>query len=156
MLEVCFTAPCAAPVEVAWEYLSDYRNAVKYMHGMVSYVPTGPLEKGLGATFDGTMKVGPSTMSSSVETVSWEENSLAAYKSTQGVDTSTIYRFRKIDDRHCEVEFTMVFELPGGVAGRAMEKAIEPIVRANGKQTCENMTRVIDEYYTQLGDSIQS
>ncbi|EME15499.1 SRPBCC family protein [Rhodococcus triatomae] len=155
MLEIVFVAPCAAPVQVAWEYFSDYRNAVKYMHGMVSYTPTGSLEKGLGASFDGAMKIGPSTMNSTVETVTWEENSLAVYKSIQGVDLTTTYRFSKVDDEHSEVQVEMLFELPGGVAGRAMEKAIEPIVRANANNTRDNMTRVVGEYYASVRNPAQ-
>ncbi|MFF0816695.1 SRPBCC family protein [Rhodococcus sp. NPDC003318] len=155
MLETVFVAPCDAPVEVAWDYFSDHRNAVKYMHGMVSYTPTGPLDKCAGATFDGAMKLGPSTMKSTVETVTWEENSLAVYKSTQGVNLTTTYRFRKVDDDRCEVEVEMFFELPGGVAGRAMEKAIEPIVRSNANQTRDNMTRLVGEYHTEIKNSVQ-
>ncbi|RIT49500.1 SRPBCC family protein [Mycobacteroides abscessus] len=149
MLEVNFQAVCEAPVSVAWEYLSDWRNAVKYMDGMEKYVPTGPLEKGLGSTFEGVMRVGPTPLTSNVETVAWDENQLAVYKSTSGVDTITKYRFTEIDANRCEVEYRMVIQLPGGIAGRAMEKVIEPLVRTSAANTEKNMVRVIGEFYSQ-------
>lgn len=149
MLEVNFQVVCDAPVAVAWEYLSDWRNAVKYMDGMEKYEPIGPLDKGIGATFEGVMRVGPTPLTSKVETVAWDENQLAVYKSTSGVDTITKYRFTELSVDRCEVEYRMVITLPGGIAGRAMEKVIEPLVRTSAANTEKNMARVIGEYYAQ-------
>lgn len=153
MLEVNFQAICDAPVWIAWEYLSDWRNAVKYMDGMEKYVPIGSLDKGLGAAFEGVVRLGPSPLTSQVETVVWDENQLAVYKSISGTDTVTKYRFTEIDTVRCEVEYRMVIQLPGGIAGRAMEKVIEPLVRASAAKTELNMIRVVGEYYAERKSS---
>ncbi|MGW1493542.1 SRPBCC family protein [Streptomyces sp. NPDC002402] len=147
MTEVRFVATCNAPVDVVFEYLDDYRNVVEYWHGMSSYQPVGEPDQGLGSVFEAVSKVGPSTLKSTIRTIQWEKNVRVAYKSVSGMDTSTSFDFAVVDESRSSVEFCIEFRLPGGIAGRALEKTLEPFVNTAARNTAENITKKAEEYY---------
>ncbi|WNV85248.1 SRPBCC family protein [Umezawaea sp. Da 62-37] len=154
MTEVHFVEKCDAPLEVAFEYLDDYRNVVEYWHGMTSYTPVGDLDHGLGSVYAAVSKIGPSTVKSTLKTIQWEKNALVAYKSTSGMDTSTTFTFSAVDASHSTVELRVEFHLPGGIAGKALEKTLEPFVNASAKKTAQNIsTRIAAYYATRSTDS---
>lgn len=147
MTEVHFVETCDAPVEVAFEYLDNYRNVLDYWHGMVSYTPVGALDHGLGSAYEAVSKIGPSTLKSTLKTVQWEKDVRVAYQSISGMKTSTTFDFSSIDASRSRVELRIEFHLPGGIAGKAMEKTLEPFVNAAAKKTAQNMSKRIAEYY---------
>jgi carbon monoxide dehydrogenase subunit G len=147
MTEVHFVATCDAPLEVTFEYLDDYRNVTDYWHGMSSYTPVGDLARGLGSVYEAVSKVGPSTLKSTIKTVHWEKNVRVAYKSISGMDSSTTFDFAAVDASHSTVDFRIEFHLPGGIAGRALEKTLEPFVSAAAKNTAQNISRKVAAYY---------
>lgn len=147
MAEVSFTAACDAPVAVAFEYLDDYRNVLEYWHGMTSYRPVGQPDHGLGSVFEAVSKIGPSTVKSTIKTVEWEQNERVVYRSVSGMESATFFRFAAVDENHCTVEFRITFRLPGGVAGRALEKTLEPFVSTAARNTAENISKKVGEYH---------
>lgn len=147
MLSVSFSQKCPAPLGVVFEYLDDYRNVADYWDGMVSYGPTGDRDRGVGAIFEGEMKLGPTPMRSRLETVAREQDTLFEYRSVGGIKTSISYRLAAVDEHSTTVDFRLEFELPGGVAGRAVERTVEPLVRASAKKTAENLAREVSAYY---------
>ncbi|MGH3758451.1 SRPBCC family protein [Actinophytocola sp.] len=147
MGEVYFVATCDAPVEVAFEYLDDYRHVTDYWHGMVSYTPIGDLDQGLGSMFEAVNKIGPSTLATTLKTVVWEKNTRVVYESVSGMDTTTAFEFSATGESACRVEMRVRFRLPGGIAGRAMEKALEPFVGSATRNTAQNMAREINAYH---------
>ncbi|MEU9204128.1 SRPBCC family protein [Streptomyces sp. NPDC048332] len=148
MTEVRFVAACDAPVDIAFEYLDDYRNVTQYWHGMSSYRPVGTPDQGLGSVFEAVSKVGPSTLKSTIRTVEWEQNARVFYRSVSGMDSATRFEFTAIDETHCTVEFSIEFKLAGGIAGRALEKTLEPFVSTTAKNTAANISKKVAEYYT--------
>ncbi|MFI6644541.1 SRPBCC family protein [Streptomyces sp. NPDC050504] len=147
MTEVRFTATCDAPLDITFEYLDDYRNVTEYWHGMESYRPAGALDHGPGSMYEAVSKIGPSTLKSTIETVEWEKNTRIAYKSVAGMDSSTTFDFAAVDAAHSTVEFRIEFRLPGGIAGRAIEKSLEPFVATAARNTAANISKRVAEYY---------
>jgi carbon monoxide dehydrogenase subunit G len=147
MPEIHFVEICDAPVEVAFDYLDNYRNVTDCWHGMSSYTPVGELDHGLGSVFQAVSKLGPSTVKSTVKTVGWEKNVRLAYKSIAGMDTSTAFDFTAIDETHSRVDFRVEFTLPGGIAGKALAMTLEPVVNATAKSTVQNLAREIAAYH---------
>ncbi|EWM18740.1 SRPBCC family protein [Kutzneria sp. 744] len=143
MTEVRFVQECAAPVEAAFAYLADYRNVLDYWHGMTTFEPVGDLDRGLGATFRSETKVGPSTLKSTIRTVEWEENVRLAYRSVAGMDSATSFELTPIDGNRSQVAFRIEFQLPGGIAGKAMERTLMPFVSTAARKTAENLVRGI-------------
>ncbi|WP_316525460.1 SRPBCC family protein [Kitasatospora brasiliensis] len=147
MTEVSSVAHCDVPLEVAFEYLDDYRNVTDYWYGMQSYQPVGELDHGLDSVFEATSKLGPSTVKSTVKTVRWERNALVEYKSVSGLDTATSFVFSAVDESRSTVEFRIEFHLPGGIAGRAMEKTLAPFVHTAVESTARSISVRVAEYY---------
>ncbi|MGV9482850.1 SRPBCC family protein, partial [Gordonia aichiensis] len=73
MTEVRIVEDCAASAETAFEYVNDYRKLPHFLYGIESFVPVTDQTDGLGATFDGHMKLGPASLKSRVEVVKWEK-----------------------------------------------------------------------------------
>ncbi|MGW4059303.1 SRPBCC family protein [Amycolatopsis sp. NPDC004747] len=147
MTEVSFTEECAAPVDVAFAYLADYRNVLGYWHGMTSFEPVGSLDRGLGSVFASAMKIGPSTLKSTIKTVEWEENARLAYRSVSGMDSATTFDLTPIDEHRSRVAFRVEFQLPGGIAGKAMERTLLPLIGAAARKTAENLVRGIAAHH---------
>ena len=70
------------------------------------------------------------TLSSVVDITTWTENRAIGWKSIEGFKQTGKWTF-KSSPGGTEATFDMEFELPGGIAGRMMSRAAEPIVRSN-------------------------
>ncbi|MFI9626385.1 SRPBCC family protein [Streptomyces sp. NPDC052042] len=147
MSEVCFTATCDAPLDFAFSYLDDYRNVLEYWHGMTSYRPVGELDHGLGAVFESTIRLGPSSQRSTIKNVHWEENVRVSYESISGMRSTTSFLFREVSGNRSEVEIRIGFSLPGGMAGRALEKTLEPFISAAARNTAANISEKVSARY---------
>jgi len=147
MTDIRFIATCDAPLDVAFEYIDDHRNVLEYWHGMTKYQPVGEPDHGLDSVFEAVSKIGPSTLKSKIRTVEWKRNVLVAYRSVSGMESATTFDFAAVDEDHSIVELSVSFKLPGGIAGKALEKTLEPFVSTAAKNTAENISKKVAEYY---------
>ena len=125
-----------APVATVFAYVDDYKNTTKYMKGLTKWKPTGTETHGKGAQFDVAMRAGPSTLGSVVDITAWTENSTIGWVSRSGFKQSGKWAFRAHGDR-TDVTFDMDYAFGGGIAGRLVGKAAEPIVRMNLEQSVD-------------------
>lgn len=147
MAEVSFVTTCDAPLSVTFDYLDDPTKVTDYWHGMVSYRAIGEPDRGPGSVFEAESKIGPSTVKTTLKTVEWEKDVRVAYKSVSGMDTSTTFEFTAIDETHTAVALRVVFHIAVGLAGKALEKTLEPFVSASAKATSENIAREVARHY---------
>lgn len=139
MAEVSFSTECDAPTDVTFGYVADHRNVTEYWHGMTSYEPVGDRDAGLGAVFDAVSKLGPSNLRSRIEIVEFEPGSRLVFRSVSGTKSTTEYDFVSVGDGRCRLDFRIEFDLPGGIAGRAIEKSLAPFVSMAAKKTAESI-----------------
>lgn len=139
MTEVGFSQECDAPADVTFGYVADHRNVCEYWHGMTSYEPVGDRDSGIGAVFDAVSKLGPSSMRSRIEIVEFEPGSRLVFRSVSGTRTTTEYDFVPVGDGRCRLDFRIEFDLPGGIAGKAIERSIAPFVSTAAKKTAEGI-----------------
>lgn len=128
----------AAPVDTVFAYVDDYRNTTKYMKDLVKWQPTTDVTHGKGAKFDVGMKAGPTTLSSIVDINTWTENRAIGWKSLEGFKQTGKWSFTARGDA-TEVTFDMEYEFGGGIAGRMLGRAAEPIVRSNLQSSVRNL-----------------
>jgi len=128
----------AAPVEAVFGYVDDYRNTTKYMKDLVKWKPTGKTTHGKGAQFAVGMKAGPTTLSSVVDITTWTENRAIGWTSREGFKQSGQWSF-KPKGATTDVTFDMEYEFGGGIAGKVLGRAAEPIVRANLAQSVKTL-----------------
>ncbi|MFN2581845.1 MAG: SRPBCC family protein [Candidatus Dormibacteria bacterium] len=119
-----------APVETVFAYVDDYRNTTKYMKDLVKWEPTSDVTHGKGAKFESAMKAGPSTLNSAIDITTWTENRTIGWRSISGFKQTGKWSFKPRGDQ-TDATFEMEYEFGGGIAGRMLGRAAEPIVRQN-------------------------
>ncbi|RDI48374.1 SRPBCC family protein [Nocardia mexicana] len=147
MTAVKIVAECAASSETAFAYVDDYRNLPNFISEISEFTPVTEQVQGVGATFDGTIRLGPVTLHSRVEIVRWEENSALAVKSIKGFEIESTFLFHAKDDGTCVVDAIVDYRVPGGIAGKVLGKTIEPFVKLAVKHTTGNLTTQIAEHH---------
>jgi uncharacterized membrane protein len=127
-----------APVATVFAYVDDYRNTTKYMKDLVKWQPTGKVTHCKGARFDVGMKAGPTTLSSVVDITTWLENKAIGWDSNEGFKQIGMWAFKPKGDK-TQVTFDMEYEFGGGIAGKLLGRAAEPIVRGNLQRSVETL-----------------
>ena len=130
MGHITITESIDAPVDAVFAYVDDYRNTTKYMKDLVKWQPTTDVTHGKGSQFDVGMKAGPTTLGSIVDINVWTENRAIGWKSLEGFKQTGKWSFAA-NGTKTDVTFDMEYEFGGGIAGRMLGRAAEPIVRSN-------------------------
>jgi hypothetical protein len=151
MVDIHHEGFCAAPLPVAFAYLDNYRTATDWMFGLVKFEPVGEKDHGRGAVYDGTFQVRPVKLSSTIEVTEWEQDTLIAFKSIKGFKNWSTWRFTADGDTRTRINVVFSYELPGGLAGRAMGKALEPIVAVSVRHSDEALRKNIEAAYSAAG-----
>jgi uncharacterized membrane protein len=128
-----------APVATVFAYVDDYRNTTKYMKDLVKWQPTGKVTHGKGAQFDVGMKAGPTTLTSVVDITTWTEDATIGWHSHEGFKQIGKWGFSPKGEKATRVTFDMEYEFGGGIAGRLLGRAAEPIVRGNLQRSVETL-----------------
>jgi uncharacterized membrane protein len=134
----------SAPVEAVFAFVDDHRNTTKYMKDLTKWAPVGPKSHGKGAKFAVAMKAGPMTLSSVVDITTWTANKAIGWKSVEGFKQTGKWSFKPSGDG-TEATFDMDYELPGGIAGRMLSRAAEPIVRSNIEQSVRSLRSQVEK-----------
>jgi uncharacterized membrane protein len=144
MSHITTSEEIAAPVEAVFAFVDDHRNTTKYMKDLTKWAPVGSTTHGKGARFAVAMKAGPMTLSSVVDITTWTENRAIGWRSTEGFKQTGKWSFKALD-KGTEATFDMDYELPGGIAGRVLSRAAEPIVRGNIEQSVRNLRSQVEK-----------
>jgi uncharacterized membrane protein len=148
MVDIHHEGTCEAPLDVAFAYLDDYRNATKWMFGLARFEPIGAQDQGLGAQFEGTFQVKPVKLHSTIAITEWAQDNVIAFESIKGFRNWSTWNFLPSGRTSTKIQVTFSYELPGGLAGRAMGKALEPIVAMSVRHSDEALRREIEARYS--------
>ncbi|MEU2037754.1 SRPBCC family protein [Nocardia niwae] len=147
MTEVKIVEDCVASAESAFAYVNDYRNLSRFLHGIQSFTPVGEQTEGVGATFDGHIKLGPASLKSRIRVIRWEQNFAIGVESIKGFDVESTFLFHAKGGDLCTVDAIVDFRVPGGLAGRALGKTIEPFVKIAVQHTTHNLVTQIAAFH---------
>ncbi len=147
MVDIHHRSSCNAPLDVAFAYLDDYRTATKWMFGLSRFEPVGEQTSGLGAVFDGAFAVKPVQLSSRLEITRWEQDKVIALDSIKGFKNSSTWEFHAEGPERTAVTVLFRYELPGGLAGKALGKALGPIVTLSVRRSDENLRHQIEQHW---------
>lgn len=137
----------AVPAEFAFGYTADFRNAATWMFGITRLEVVGDIELGLGAVYEGSIKLGPKTLHSTTEVTVFEPGHAVGTESTAGFVNRSTWRFQALGDNRTEILADLEYELPGGLAGRALGRVIEPFVHVAVKHSDEALSRQLVRQY---------
>ena len=145
MVDIHHVGTCDAPVSTAFAYLDDYRNATSWMFGLSRFEPAdGHRDQGLGSVFHGTFSVKPVKLSSTIEITEWEQDEVISFESVKGFRNWSTWRFHDAGAEGTRITVKFSYELPGGLAGKAMGRALEPIVAMSVRHSDEALRRNIE------------
>ncbi|MFE7798511.1 SRPBCC family protein [Nocardia sp. NPDC057440] len=147
MTEVKIVEDCTASAETAFAYVNDYRNLPRFISEIHEFTPVTDQVEGVGATFDGVIKLGPATLHSRIQVVRWEEHAAIAVKSIKGFEIESTFLFHDKGQATCTVDAIVEYRVPGGLAGRVLGKTIEPFVKLAVKHSTHNLTTQIAEFH---------
>ncbi|RDI68367.1 SRPBCC family protein [Nocardia pseudobrasiliensis] len=147
MVHIHHRGAADVPLGFAFAYASDLRNAPEWLFGITRIDVLGDIPVGVGAVYDGTMKLGPITLHSTVRIVEWEQNSYACAESIAGFETRSTWRLRAVEDGTTEVVVDIDYELPGGFAGKALGHALEPFVQIAAQRSEAALRAVLERRY---------
>jgi uncharacterized membrane protein len=136
-----------APVNVLFDYVDDYRNTTTWLFGLSKFEPSTEITSGLGSKFDGTFAVPPIKIHSSVEIIEWEKDKVIALNSFHGFKISSTWHFSATGPETSKVVVDFTYELPGGLAGRVMSKAMEPVVALSIRHSDESLRKHVKAAY---------
>lgn len=128
MGRISVTESINAPVATVFGYVDDYRNTTKYMKDLAKWEPVGSKTRGEGSRFALAMKAGPLNIDGEVEIDTWVENQAIGWTTKKGFRQDGSWSFTE-KGNGTEATFTVEYDLPGGIAGKMMAKAVEPVLK---------------------------
>lgn len=137
------SAEINAPVSKVFAYVDDFSQTKNWMYGLAEIEPVGEQLRGIGAQYDGVMKVGV-TLKARIECTAYEPDRLIELTSVHGVHTTQRWTFTPLGQDRTRVDAWISYTLPGGPAGRAIASAVKPVVGVAIKHSSESLVRNVE------------
>jgi uncharacterized membrane protein len=134
-----------ADISTVFDYVSDYRTAVKYSRDLKKWEPVTDVTDDIGAQFDASLQLGPKAFASRVEINFRQEPEQFGWTSISGFDHSGRYTFTAGGEGRTEVEFVFDYTLPGGMAGRLLARTTEPLLKASLASNLKTLKQQVEE-----------
>jgi uncharacterized membrane protein len=148
MVDIRHEGSCDAPLDVTFAYCDDYRRVADWMFGVAAFGPAeGAKDQGLGAVFDATFSVKPVRLSSTIEVTDWVHEERIAFRSITGFSNSSTWHFAADGPERTTIRVVFSYDLPGGLAGKVLGRALEPIVALTVRQSDQALRREIEAAY---------
>ncbi|MGA8256046.1 MAG: SRPBCC family protein [Nocardioides sp.] len=133
----------AAPISEVFAYVDDFSTTKDWMYGLSKIDPVTDQLRGVGAEYDGVMKVGIS-LTSRIRCTAWEQDRLLELTSVKGIRNTQRWTFTELDGNRTRVDAWISYTLPGGPAGKAMAAAMKPFVGIAIQHTSETLVRIVE------------
>lgn len=115
------------PAEVAFDYVTDFARMPEWLFGLQSARCVSELEAGVGARYEIAVKLG-AMLRTEIEVTECVPHRLLTAQSLSGIANQSNWRLTELGDELTEIDISMSYELPRGLAGRALAKAIDPFI----------------------------
>lgn len=132
-----------APVAEVFAYVDDYSVTKDWMYGLHKMDLVSEQPSGVGATYDGVMKLGVS-LTSRIQCTGWERDRLIEISSIKGIKNTQRWTFTELGEGRTRVDAWISYTLPGGPAGRAMAAAVKPFIGIAVRHTSEALVRNVE------------
>ena len=132
-----------APVSKVFAYVDDFSTTKDWMYGLTKIDPVTEQLRGVGAQYDGVMKVGV-PLKARIQCTSWEQDRLIELTSVKGIQTTQRWSFTDLGGDRTRVDAWVSYTLPGGPAGKAIAAAVKPVVGIAVKHTSEALVRNVE------------
>ncbi|MFF3225923.1 SRPBCC family protein [Nocardia suismassiliense] len=141
------SATCAAPVDFVFTYVADYRNVPNWMFGIRHFTPVGEQTSGVGAVFDTALHLGPTTLHLRADTIEWIDGARVTMRAIKGIEGRIRWDFATLGAEATKVSATADYRVPGGLAGRALDRVIQAFIGPAVRHTEKNLREKIETSY---------
>lgn len=111
------------PLDMAFDYVSDWRNLKSFMSNILDINPISFVQSGPGAAFDTTFKIGGANTLTTLEVLELVRDKRLLLKSRQGLKILGGWEFKSVKDG-TNIIFSLQYELPSGYARNERDKAL--------------------------------
>lgn len=132
-----------APVSEVFAYVDDYSKTTEWMYGLREIVPVTEQRHGVGAAYDGVMKLGVS-LTSRIQCTGYEPERLIEISSVKGIRNTQRWTFTDLGNGRTRLQAWISYTLPGGPAGKAMAAAVKPLIGVAIRHTSEALVRNVE------------
>ncbi|GAA3532403.1 SRPBCC family protein [Nocardioides daeguensis] len=133
----------AAPISKVFAYVDDFTCTKDWMYGLAKIEPVTDQLRGVGAQYDGVMKVGVH-LKARIRCTAWEQDRLLELTSVKGVENTQRWTFTDLGGDRTRVDAWISYTLPGGPAGKAIAGAVKPVVGIAVKHSSEALVRNVE------------
>ncbi|GAA4404401.1 SRPBCC family protein [Tsukamurella soli] len=144
MTTISHSAKADVPIAAAFAHVADYRTVPQWFFGITRFIPKGDKDYGLDAVFDAELKIGPKALTSVVQITEFEADRLITLRSIAGFRTSSRWEFGTAEDGSTVLSVEFSYDLPGGLAGKALGKIVEPFAVQAVKATDAALRRQLE------------
>lgn len=135
----------AAPIEAAWEIVSDPECVLSFMSGVTRWEVESDEPTGLGARYRMLMSIGSAEVGGLIEVVEWDPPCDLAWTSVTGIDQRGRWRLRPAPGARTRVEIRLAYGVAGaGLAGWLAERIAAPAVTSHLRSSCHQLARVVE------------
>ncbi|HSP38004.1 MAG TPA: SRPBCC family protein [Frankiaceae bacterium] len=134
-----------ADIQAVFDYVADYRTAIKYSHDLKKWEPVTDVTDDIGAQFDVTLQLGPKAFDSRVEVNSRTDPEQFGWSSISGFQHSGKYTFSAAAEGRTDVTFEFDYTLPGGMAGRLLGRTFDPMLKASLGHNLKTLKKQVEE-----------
>lgn len=134
-----------ADISTVFDYVADYRTAVKYSRDLKKWDPVTDVTDDVGAQFDASLQLGPKAFDSRVEIDHRSDPEQFGWSSISGFQHSGRYTFSEAGAGRTEVRFDFDYTLPGGMAGRLLARTTEPLLKASLANNLKTLKQQVEE-----------
>ncbi|MFI6868859.1 SRPBCC family protein [Nocardia sp. NPDC050406] len=154
MVHIHHRGEAAVPTEFAFAYMSDFDNLKEWLYGFQRARLVGDIpHRQVGAMYEGSVKIG-ATLKATIRVTEFVENALLCTESVSGFSNQTRWEFESLGPERGALTVDVDYQLPGGLAGRALGAAIEPFVSIAIRHTEHKLRQVLEERYRQSKTSV--
>lgn len=150
MGHITVTETIRAPVGTVFAFVDDYRNTTRYMRDLVKWEPAGSRTHGKGSRFALAMKAGPLSIEGEVEITTWTDGKAIGWTTRRGFRQDGAWTFRQRGD-DTEATFEVEYDFPGGIAGKVMARAAEPILKGNLEASVRQLKQLTEKLAKRKG-----
>lgn len=141
--EVTVDVEIDAPAAAVFSYLTDYTTAPDYIMGLESFEPITEQTAGLGAKFEGTIKLG-ARLSAGQECVEYVEGQSFTLKSFKGVSNTMRWVVTPLTDTSSRANLVWEYDLGSGLTGKTLNKVVSPFVKLAANHASSELKKHIE------------
>ncbi|WP_327111103.1 SRPBCC family protein [Nocardia sp. NBC_01730] len=147
MGHIKYASDVGAPVEVAFTYTDNHLFVPNWMFGIVSFEPTGELDRGLGATFAAAVRLGLWRQTVTCEITEYRRNAVIGYTLRGRLTWTLTLRFDPLGYGRSALTSETEYSPPRGFAGRLCVGPVDSAAKSALRRTETQLRREIEEFH---------